>query len=424
MEPKKIDPGEAAEMIHTGQRVALGPVCGEPQTLVRAMVARKDRLENVEIYTTMPLGECLYALPEMAGHFKIKAFSIGPGLVDAVTRGQADYIPCHLSDIPKFFSERTIQADVALIQLSPPDHHGYCSLGVSVTYLRQVIDQTKVVIAEINEQMPRTIGDTLVHLSELDYVVEASHPLPDIRKAEGDEVEKKIAELISEMIPDGAVLQIGIGNIPEAILREMKGKKSLSIHTGMFSDGILDLWESGAFETRKGESKGGRIVSTAIIGTSKLYEFCHNNSLVELRGIDYTHDFNVLSRIRGLISINSAVQMDLNGQVNAEMAGGKLISGVGGQLDFIRGTAASPGGKSVIAFPSSAKNGKISRIVSKLDAGISVAVGRADIDYVVTEYGMARLRGKSLPERAKELIAIAHPNFREELKQASQKINR
>ncbi|MDY7038097.1 MAG: acetyl-CoA hydrolase/transferase C-terminal domain-containing protein [Thermodesulfobacteriota bacterium] len=408
---QKIEADEAISMIKSGQCIAFSPVCAEPQTLVNALVEDKDRLEDVKIFTMMPMGECPYVLPEMEGHFSVKTFSVGPRLMDAVNRGQAEYVPCHLSQIPKFFSEGIIQVDMAFIQLSPPDSHGYCSLGISIDYTRSLINNAKIVIAEINERMPRTLGDTFVHLSGLDYMMESSHQLLIAPPPKIGEVERKIAQFTSELIPDGSVIQVGIGNIPEAILNELKQKKDLSIHTGIFSDGVLSLVESGAID----EKRNGQMVAMDLIGTSSLYEFCHNNPLVEMRPINYTHDINVLSQIKGIISISSAIQMDLSGQVNAEMLGETLINGVGGQLDFIRGAEASPGGKAIIAFPSTARRGKVSRIVNILDTGVTVTVGRADIDYVVTEYGIARLKGKSLSERAKELIAIAHPDFREEL---------
>ncbi len=417
----KIEAGEAVEMIQSGQRIALSPVCAEPQALTKSLVECKDRLENVEIYTMMPMGECPYALPEMEGHFKVKAFSVGPRIMEAVNKGRADYIPCHLSQIPGLFANGIIPIDVALIQLSPPDSHGYCSLGVSISYMREVLNSAKLVIAEINEQMPRTLGDTFVHLSEVDYIAEYSHPLPAISPPKMTETEKRIAEYTSELIPDNAVIQIGIGNIAAAILEELRQKKNLSVHTGTFSDGVMSLVESGAIDKKGAGSKSSRMVATELIGTSKFYEFCHSNPLIEMRSINYTHNIRVLSQIKGLVSINSAIQIDLNGQVNAEMRGEELVNGVGGQLDFLRGAAASPGGKAVIAFPSTARKGKASRIVSRLNKSAVVTVGRADIDFVITEYGVARLRGKSLPERARELIAIAHPSFREELRDDFQK---
>ena len=419
----KIDAAEAIGMIKSGQRVALSPVCAEPLNLVKELLAAKDRLENVTIYTMMPMGDCGYASPEMLPHFNVKAFSVGPRLMEALNKGYAEYVPCHLSQIPVFFRERLIEPpDVALIQLSPPDSHGYCSLGVSVSYIRPVIDNAKVVIAEINEEMPRTQGDALVHLSQVDYVVESNHPLPVIPPPKIGRIEKKIAEFTAELVPDGAVIQVGIGNIADAILQELTTKKNLSVHTGTFSDGVMTLVNAGAVEARRGESQSGRLTTTEIIGSAELYSFCDNNPLVALCPIDYTHNIGILSRIEKLVSVTAGIEIDLSGQVNAEMRGETLVNGIGGQLDFLRGAVASPGGKGVIVFPSTARNGQVSRIVPQIGAGTTVTVGRADIDFVITEYGVAQLRGKSLAERAGELIAVAHPDFREELKCAYNKM--
>jgi len=412
----KISAGEAIELIKSGQRLALSPVCAEPQSLVKSLIEAKDRLNDVTIYTMLPMGECAYAQPEMERHFRVKTFSVGPRLMEAVNSGRAEYIPCHLSQIPGFFSRRLIEVDVALIQLSPPDSHGYCSLGVSVSYIRSVLENAKLVIAQINEQMPRTLGDAMVHLSQVDYIVESSRPLPTIPAPRIGEVERRIGRFTSEIIPDGAVIQVGLGNIAAAILKELRGKKNLSIHTGTFSDEAIALVETGALEAGRGESTSARMTATELIGSSNLYEYCHLNPLVALRPIGYTHNIRILSQIKGFVSITSGIQVDLTGQVNSEMRGETLINGLGGQLDFLRGAAASPGGKAVIVLPSTAKKGKVSRIVSKLDAGTSVTVGRADIDFVITENGVAQLKGKSLSERARELIAVAHPKFREELK--------
>jgi len=411
----KISSIEAVQMIKSGQRIAFSPVCAEPQDLIKSLVEYKDNLEDVKIYTMLPMQKCPYVLPEMEGHFKVKAFSVGGHLMEAVNRGQAEYVPCHLSQIPGFFTNGIIPVDLALIQLSSPDTQGFCSVGVSASYTRQVLDAAKTVIAEINDQMPRTLGDTFVHLSRVDYLVESSHPLPEVPSPKLGAVEKRIAEFTAELIPDGAVLQVGIGNIAEAILRELKEKKNLSVHTGTFSDGILELVEAGAFDSKKGDSRSARLFTAELIGTARLYKFCHNNPLVEMKSINYTHNIHVAGKIEKLISVTSAIQIDLDGQVNAEMLGTKLVNGVGGQLDFLRATASSPGGKGVVAFPSTARKGKVSRIVPSLDKGAVVTVGRADIDCVVTEYGVAHLSGKSLSERAKELISIAHPDFREQL---------
>jgi len=417
----KISAAEAIGMIASGQRVALSPVCAEPLDLVRELLTAKDRLENVTLYTMMPMGDCGYARPEMRPHFNVKAFSVGPRLMEGLNQGYAEYIPCHLSTIPVFFREHLIEPDVALIQLSSPDENGYCSLGVSVSYIRPVIDNARLVIAEINEQMPRTLGDSLVHLSQVDYIVESSHPLPAIPPPKIGKIEKKIGEFVAELVPDGAAVQVGIGNIADAILQELRVKKNLSVHTGTFSDGVMNLVDAGAVEARKGDSPVARLTTTEIIGSADLYKFCDNNPLVAVRPIDYTHNISVLSQIRNLVSVTAGIQIDLMGQVNAEMRGDTLVNGVGGQLDFLRGAAASPGGKAVIVFPATAQKDEVSRIVARLDAGVTATVGRADIDFVITEYGVARLQGKSLAERARELIAIAHPNFREELKQAYNK---
>lgn len=419
----KIDAAEAIGMIKSGQRVALSPVCAEPLNLVKELLAAKDRLENVTIYTMMPMGDCGYASPEMLPHFNVKAFSVGPRLMEALNKGYAEYVPCHLSQIPVFFRERLIEPpDVALIQLSPPDSHGYCSLGVSVSYIRPVIDNSKVVIAEINEEMPRTQGDALVHLSQVDYVVESNHPLPVIAPPKIGPIEKKIAEFTADLVPDGASIQVGIGNIADAILQELTAKKNLSVHTGTFSDGVMTLVNAGAVEARRGEPQSGRLTTTEIIGSAELYSFCDNNPLVALCPIDYTHNIGILSRIEKLVSVTAGIEIDLSGQVNAEMRGETLVNGIGGQLDFLRGAVASPGGKGVIVFPSTARKGQVSRIVPQIGAGTTVTVGRADIDFVITEYGVAQLRGKSLAERAGELIAVAHPDFREELKCAYNKM--
>ncbi len=419
----KISAQEAIEMIGSGQRVALSPVCAEPLSLVKELINQKDRLENVTLYTMMPMGDCEYAGPEMLKHFNVKVFSVGPRLMKSLNEGYAEYIPCHLSQIPFFFRERLIETDIALVQLSPPDIHGYCSLGVSVSYIRPVIDNAKIVIAEINDRLPRTLGDSMVHISQVDYIVETSHPIPTIPVPKIGTVEKKIAQITADLVPDGAAIQVGIGNIADAILQELTVKKNLTIHTGTFSDGAVALAKSGALDGMKGQPDSGRMTTTELIGTTELYEFCHNNPLVSLRPIDFTHNINVLSQINNLISVTAGIEIDLSGQVNAEMRGKTLVNGVGGQLDFVRGAGASFGGKSIVVFPSTAKKGEISRIVPKLGAGVTATVGRADIDYVITEFGVAHLRGKTLSERARELTAIAHPDFREELKSAFNKIN-
>lgn len=420
----KITAAEAIGMVRSGQRLALSPVCAEPLLLVQELVQAKDRLENVTIYTMMPMGDCAYAGPDTAPHFRVKVFSVGPRLMEPLNKGYAEYIPCHLSQIPVFFRQRLIEADIALIQLSPPDRHGYCSLGVSASYTRAMLNNASLVIAEINDQLPRTLGEALVHLSEVDYVVEASHPIPTAAPPKIGQIERQIAAYTAALVGDGATVQVGIGNIPDAILQELVARKNLSIHTGTFSDGVIALVEAGAVAARKGEPCEARLTAAELIGSTELYEFCDNNPLVSLRPIDFTHNIGILSRIEQLVSVTAGIEIDLSGQVNAEMRGETLVNGIGGQLDFLRGAVASPGGKGVIVFPSTAQKGQVSRIVPQLTAGTTVTVGRADVDFVITEYGVAQLRGKTLAERAGELIAVAHPDFREELKGAYNKTKR
>lgn len=414
--PDTISAKKAVEIIGDGQRIALSPVCAQPQEFIKALVEHRDKFTNLEIFTMMPLGPCPYVDRGMESHFKVKTFSVGPNLREAVKEGRADYIPSHLSEIPKLFENNVIPLDAAIVQLSRPDRWGYCSLGVSVNYMPEVIKRARVVIGEINEKMPRTLGKSFVHLSELDWVIEASYDLPSVKRARVREEERKIGTFVSELIPDGSVVQIGIGGIAESILQELKQKKKLRIHTGTFSDSLVNLVDSGSIDSQM----SGAIVSMDMIGSTELYEYCGDNPLIEMRPISYTHNIEVLSQIEGLVCITSAVEVDLCGQVNAEVAGGTLLNGVGGQLDFIRGAAASPGGKSIIALLSSAHGGEVSRIVPRLDSSSTVVtVGRADVDYVVTEYGVAHLKGKGVSERRKELISIAHPKFRDELESAA-----
>jgi len=362
--------------------------------------------------TMMPLGPCPYVEPGMERHVNVKTFSVGPKLKEAVSEGRVEYIPSHLSEIPHFFKKRIIPVDVVVVQLSPPDKQGYCSLGISVNYMPEVINSAHLVIGEVNEQMPKTMGHGFVHLSQLDYIIEASYPLPTLQRGKIREEERKIGNFVSDLITDGSTLQVGIGAIADAIVSELKGRKNLRIHTGTFSDWVMDLFENGALDCKR----GGCITSMDIMGSAELYDFCGNNPLIDMRPISFTHNIGVLSQLEKFICITSAIEVDLSGQVNAEVASGTLINGVGGQLDFIRGSATSPGGKSIIALRSTAQQGKVSRIVPQLNPenGV-VTVGRADVDYIVTEYGIANLKGKSIRERKEALISVAHPSFRDSL---------
>jgi 4-hydroxybutyrate CoA-transferase len=414
-----VSPAEAVRAVRSGQRVLLGSSCSEPQTLVEALLADKDRLEEVELITTILGSKADYARPEMEGHFRVVTFRPDITVREATRAGRIHYLPCHLSEAPRLFTAGYLPIDVALVQLSPPDEQGYCSFGLSIDYTKPAAEAARVIVAEINQQMPRTLGDTFIHVSRLDYIVESDRPLLQVPPPPLGEAEQAIGHHVAGLIPHGATLQIGVGAIPDAILAALAGHRDLGIHSGMLSDGMVDLARQGIITGRRKTLNPGVMVAAVLLGTDKLYRFAHDNPMVELYPATYTHDIMTLGRLENLISINSALQVDLWGQVNAEVVGGTQLSGVGGQLDFVRGASRSPGGKSIIALLSTAGNGKYSRIVPRLEPGAPVTTTRSDIHYVVTEYGVADLRGKTLGQRARALAAIAHPNFRPELEQAA-----
>ncbi|MFZ5754346.1 MAG: acetyl-CoA hydrolase/transferase family protein [Bacillota bacterium] len=405
----------AIKAIQSGSRVVIGHACGEPQTLVEAMVAQAERLENVEIVHMVAMGKAKYCQPGMERHFRHNALFVGGSTRKAVQEGRADYTPCFFSEIPRLFTNGCLPVDVALIQVSKPDNHGYCSFGVSVDYTRPAALAAKTVIAEVNEEMPRTLGDCFIHVSQIDYIVETSVPLIELPKPEISQVEEKIGYHVAQLVEDGSTLQLGIGAIPDAVLLFLKDKKDLGIHTEMFSDGVVELVEAGVITNAAKTLHPGKIVANFLMGTKKLYDFVNDNPMVEMYSVDYTNDPFVIAKNHKMVSINSALQVDLTGQVCADTIGYKQYSGVGGQVDFVRGASRSPGGKSVIALPSTAMGGKLSRIVTSLDEGASVTTSRNDVHFIVTEYGYADLRGKSLKQRAEALIRIAHPDFRESL---------
>lgn len=414
-----VSPELAVKAVQSGQRVLLGSCCSEPETVIEALLADKDRLENVELITTILGSKAGYAAPSMEGHFRVVSFRPDMAVRDATRAGRIDYLPCLLSEAPRLFTDGYLPIDVALIQLSPPDEKGYCSFGVSVDYTKPATENARIVIAEINKQAPRTLGETFIHISKLNYIVESDRPLIQIAPASIGPAEKAIGELVAQLVPDGATLQVGVGAIPDAVLAALSDRKNLGVHSGMLSEGMIELAQSGVINGRRKSINPGAMVATCLIGTDRLYQFAHDNPEVELYPASYTHNAVTISRVENLIAINSALQVDLWGQVNAEMVGGVQMSGVGGQLDFVRGASLSPGGKSVIALLSTAGNGKHSRIVSSLEPGAPVTTSRAEVHYVATEYGIADLRGKTLRQRAQALAAIAHPNFREELERAA-----
>ena len=407
--------GEAVKAIKAGKRVVLGHCCGEPQHLVRAMMANKEAYENVEIVHMVPMGPSEYCRPENAKHFMHNSLFAGTTTREAINTGRAKYTSCFFSEIPRLFKEKILPVDVTMCALSPPDEHGYCSFGVSVDYTKPAAESSKIVIAQINDQMPRTLGDAFIHVSQLDYIVGYNEPLPELQLASITKVEMEIGRYCAELIDDSACLQLGIGGIPDAVLSFLGEKKDLGIHTEMFSDGVVDLINQGVITCAKKNFRKRKLIATFFMGTRKLYDFVHNNPLVEMHPVDYTNDPFIIAQNDNMVAINSAIQVDFVGQVASDTIGATQFSGVGGQVDFVRGASRSKGGKAILAFPSTAGGGKHSRIVPRLDEGASVTDTRSDVHYIVTEYGIANLRGKSVRERAVSLINIAHPNFREQL---------
>lgn len=419
---RSVTAEEAVKVIKSGNRVVIGHATGEPQLLVKALVERKEHLENVEIVHMVAMGKAEYAKPGMEPHFRHNALFVGGTTRAAVNEGRADYTPCFFHEIPRLF-ENELPVDVALVQVSPPDEHGYCSFGVSVDYTKPAAEQAKIVIAEVNDQMPRTLGDSFLHVSEFDFFVENSVPLIELPQPKITEVEQAIGENVAALVEDGSTLQLGIGAIPDAVLLFLKEKVDLGIHTEMFSDGVVELVEAGVITGKRKSLYPNKIVANFLMGTKKLYNFVHNNPAVMMFSVDYTNDPFVVSQNEKMVSINSALQVDFTGQVCADSIGSRQYSGVGGQVDFVRGASRSKGGKSIIALPSTAGGGKMSRIAPVLTEGASVTTSRNDVHYIVTEYGAANLRGKSVRERAEALIAIAHPDFRAELRKEAVKLN-
>ncbi|SFM86136.1 acetyl-CoA hydrolase/transferase family protein [Thermodesulforhabdus norvegica] len=409
-------PDEAVTAIKSGDRVVLAHACGEPQVLVKALVDRAPELEDVEIVHMVAMGKAEYCKPGMEKHFRHNSLFVGATTREAVQQGRADYTPCFFSEIPRLFREGYLPVDVALIQVSPPDRHGFVSLGISVDYTKAAAECAKTVIAQVNPLMPRTYGESFLHISQIDILVEYEEPLIELPRPSIGDVERRIGEFVAELIDDGATLQLGIGAIPDAVLSFLKDKKDLGIHTEMFSDGVVELYEAGVITNMAKSINRGKMVATFLMGTSKLYEFVDSNPAVSMHPVDYTNDPCIIGQHEKMISINSALQVDLLGQVCADTIGFRQYSGVGGQVDFVRGASRSKGGKSIIAMPSTAAKGTVSRIVPFIDKGAAVTTSRNDVHYVVTEYGIAELRGKSVRKRAEVLISVAHPDFRNELR--------
>ncbi len=402
---------EALKNIPDNGRVVTGHACGEPAYLMTVMAENKDWFHNVEVCHMVSLGKDEYCQEGMEGHFRHNALFVGANTKKAVNDGRGDYTPCFFYEIPRLF-ESELPVDVALIMVAPPDENGKVSLGVSVDYTKGAAKNAKIVIAQVNDQMPFTYGDSLMDVSEIDYFVEHSAPLPELKPAVLGDVEKAIGANCASLIQDGDTLQLGIGAIPDAVLLCLKDKKNLGIHSEMFSDGVVELVEAGVINGSAKELLPGKMVANFLMGTKRLYDFVDHNHDVAMYPADFTNDPVVVAKNDHIICINSCVQVDLMGQACSESVGLKQISGVGGQVDFVRGASMAKHGISILAFPSTAAKGKISKIVPFLDEGAAVTTSRNDIDYVITEYGIAHLKGKTLRSRAKALIAIAHPDFR------------
>lgn len=411
---KYVSAEEAVAGIQSAQRVFIGSGAAEPSELVRAMTARASKLRGVKILHILTLGEAPYVAPEYAQSFRHTAFFIGHNVREAVQEGRADFMPIFLGEIPALFRER-LTPDWALVQLSPPDKHGYCTVGVSADVVLSAIRHARHVVAEINPNMPRTWGNTIIHMNEIHAAVQVDYPLPELPPEPIDAVSAAIGRHVAGLIDDGDCLQLGIGTIPNAVLKELRNHTHLGVHTEMLSDGIVDLVHAGAIDCSRKNYHPDKIICSFVMGTRALYDFVDDNPFVESYGNEFVNDpFNIARNDR-MVAVNSAIQVDLTGQVNSDSIGSKPYSGIGGQVDFIRGAAKSRGGKPIIALPSTARGGQISRIVPTLLEGAGVVTSRGDVHYVVTEYGVADLYAKGIHERAKALIRIAHPQFREEL---------
>jgi acetyl-CoA hydrolase len=411
---KVVTADEAVRLVKSGDRVTVSANAAVPRSLLDALCGRSRELHDVEIVEILTLGDAPFDRPEHRKAFRANALFVGPNLREAVAQGRADYTPIFLSEIPRLFADR-LPIDVALVQVSPPDEHGFCSFGASIDVIKPAAEKARRVIAEVNALAPRTLGDSFIHISQLSAVVEVRRELPELPAEEPDEVAKAIGARVASLVEDGDTLQLGIGSIPDAVLAQLGGRRDLGVHTEMFSDGVMRLVEAGVITGARKPIHRGKIVSSFLMGSHALYRWAHDNAMVEMHPSDYTNDPAVVALHDRIVAVNSAIAVDLTGQVASDAIGTHVYSGIGGQVDFIRGAARAAHGRPVIALRSTAKGGTVSRICAELGAGASVVTSRGDVHLVATEHGVADLWGRSLRERARALIGIAAPAFRDEL---------
>jgi len=418
-----VTPAEAADTIRSGDQIYLHCAAATPSVLLDSLVARAEELHDVSVVHLHVEGPGPHLAPEMEGHFRHRALFIGPNARAAVNEGRADYVPVFLSDVPRLFESGALPLDAVFVNATPPDAHGFCSLGTSVEAMHAAIRAAKTVIVQFNRAMPRTLGDSFIHVSDIDVAVEVDVPPYAHDSPTVGDLERRIGEHVAELVPNGATLQLGIGAIPSATALALMDKRDLGIHTEMFTDAVVDLVEAGVVNGSAKERNRGKIVTAFMMGSQRLYDFVHDNPMVEMRPVDFTNDTHVIRSFSKMVSINSAIEVDLTGQVVADSIGHTLYSGVGGQMDFMRGAALASEGRSIIALPSTAAGGTASRLVESLRQGAGVVTTRAHVKTVVTEWGVAELFGRSLRERADALIEIAHPDFRAELRRAASRLH-
>lgn len=421
---KRVDAQTAIAALPVQGRIAIGANAGEPQVLVEELARQAARFGTLEVaeMLSMRWSKALVQ-PSIFGHIRVNALFIGAAVRAAVQSGDADYTPVFLSEIPALFRPGgPLPLDAALVQVSPPDDHGYCSMGVCVDVMRSAVENAGMVIAQINPRMPRTLGNSFIHRSKIHYAVDHDCPLVTLDGHETDRVQDQIGARVAELVDDGCTLQTGIGGIPDAVLSRLRDRKDLGVHTEMLSDGVMELIEAGVITGAHKPLWPGKAVTSFVLGSEKLYRFVDNNPMVEMQPSDVTNDPFLIARHPRLVAINSALAIDLTGQVNADSIGTKFYSGIGGQVDFLRGAARSAGGRPIVALPSTAKNGTVSRIVPTLTNGAGVVTSRGDVHHVVTEWGRVNLHGLTIRQRARALISIAHPAFREQLEAEAQRL--